>query len=93
MKQVVPPQLALGAPPPGMVPFNPMASFSSPMMMNQQPVFVDQMGRVMMLVPHQAFFDPIRNAFVVRDNNMPQQMQGPQGPPVPQSKQFALHNF
>ncbi|KZS12875.1 Uncharacterized protein APZ42_022101 [Daphnia magna] len=62
-----------------MTPFNPMMQQLNPMMqpfgpMMHQPLFIDPMGRLMMLVP----FDPSRLNLAAQAGP-----QGPQGPPLP----------
>ncbi|XP_057378985.1 protein transport protein SEC31-like [Daphnia carinata] len=62
-----------------MAPFNPMMQQFNPMMqpfgpMMNQPLFIDPMGRLMMLVP----FDPSRLNLAAQAGP-----QGPQGPPLP----------
>lgn len=69
MKQPQAPPNQFVGPHPMMMPFNPM-------MMNQ-PLFIDPMGRLMMLVP--VPLDPSRSPLFAQAN--PQQV--PQGPPVP----------
>jgi hypothetical protein len=81
MKQS-PPIAMPQSPVPQSLPVNPFNPMMQPFPMMNQPLFIDPMGRLMMLVP----FNP---QLMPRDPN--QQQPLPQGPPIPIQGDYIYH--